>query len=167
VQSIASLSSLDFSNNLIRYFSNISDRDLVDKCGVAQLVSDTRFMSESILQDFTRALITMTEMEASDKKQNESATRPVDEFKADSCLVSLEKMVGAISEKIAPPSDESRAWLEMILVETSLRNRDRFSLLWSPISTHYYKTLGRVSGIAGAEIVVKFDYTTERSVRPL
>jgi hypothetical protein len=39
-------------------------------------------------------------------------------------------------------SAASISWLEMILVEISLRNRDRFSLYWPVLKLHYQKCLG-------------------------
>ena len=39
--------------------------------------------------------------------------------------------------RVSPPSAATIAWLENVLVEVILRNRDRFTLLWPILSTHY------------------------------
>jgi hypothetical protein len=39
-------------------------------------------------------------------------------------------------------SASSIAWLEMMLVELSLRNRDRFAICWPILKAHYQKCLG-------------------------
>jgi hypothetical protein len=36
----------------------------------------------------------------------------------------------------------SISWLEMMIVEISLRNRDRFAIIWPILKSHYIKTLG-------------------------
>ncbi|KAJ1390138.1 hypothetical protein B484DRAFT_439804, partial [Ochromonadaceae sp. CCMP2298] len=46
------------------------------------------------------------------------------------------------------------SWLEMILVEVSLRNRDRFTSFWPILKAHYLRTL------TGPH--VRLSYTTER-----
>ena len=156
-------------------------RDLVEKCGISQLVSDTRFMSEPILQDFTTSLVNMTEMNSEDCLNDPTQDQTSESFEAkdeiDPSVAELNRFVASVASNMPQPSESSRCWLEMILVETSLRNRDRFSLLWPIISKHYEKTLGNVNSIGtvttGAateattrtvDTVVKFDYSTERRV---
>ena len=153
-------------------------RDLVEKCGISQLVSDTRFMSEPILQDFTTSLINMTEM---DYKTNQNVDVTNDNIASDTTanefelsIAKLHTFVTSVADNLPSPSESSRCWLEMILVETSLRNRDRFSLLWPIISKHYEKTLGNVNSLStvatGATAerqsvsMIRFDYITERRV---
>ena len=53
-------------------------------------------------------------------------------------------------------SSSSVAWLEMVLVEISLRNRDRFSTFWPILKHHYIRVL---SGP-----LVTLSYITERRV---
>jgi len=53
-------------------------------------------------------------------------------------------------------SSSSVAWLEMVLVEISLRNRDRFSTFWPVLKHHYIRVL---SGP-----LVTLSYITERRV---
>ena len=137
-------------------------RDLVEKCGIAQLVSDTRFMNESILQDFTISLISTTEsLENGNVKielKKEDSTDPN--------INQLQNLISDINSNLPPPSESSRSWLEMILVETALRNRDRFSLLWPHISMHYNRMLGRILENQSVDqqniSPIKFNYTTER-----
>jgi hypothetical protein len=51
-------------------------------------------------------------------------------------------------------SASSIAWLEMSVVEISLRNRDRFAVIWPILKKHYLETLTNVkSGLS---------YITER-----
>lgn len=41
---------------------------------------------------------------------------------------------------LAPPSEACSAWLEMILVEVVVRNRDRVSSFWSILESHYERS---------------------------
>jgi hypothetical protein len=83
-------------------------------------------------------------------------------------LNKLDLQLGTIVYFLPNPSESSRCWLEMVLVETALRNRDRFSLLWPHLSGHYGRTLGRMDQSCAASSagsladVIKFDYITER-----
>jgi len=126
-------------------------------------------MSEAILQDFTKTLISMTEMEVGEKSPDipptPAAPAREESAKLDQSLLGLSSLLSIITSNIPAPSESSRCWLEMILVETALRNRDRFSLLWPLISAHYSKTLGRVASSPAVDIVVKLDYSTERCER--
>lgn len=53
-------------------------------------------------------------------------------------------------------SSSTIAWLEMVLVEVSLRNRDRFHVFWAVLKHHYIRVLSGPS--------VKLSYITERRV---
>ena len=112
-------------------------------------------MSESALQDFVVALITMLEMEKPHEITRRVATSQNEAD--DVSLVGLQAVVAACMDRMPPPSESSRCWLEMILVQTTLQNNERFALLWPLISAHYSKMLGRESH-------VPFDYSTERRV---
>ena len=116
-------------------------------------------MSETILQDFTKSLIVMMEMEEPARVTERSVASEHESPYVEPSLVGLHNLVSFIAEGIPPPSESSCAWLEMIRVETSIRNRDRFSLLWPLISAHYSKMLGRNQA---SDAIVKFNYATER-----
>lgn len=53
-------------------------------------------------------------------------------------------------------SSATIAWLEIVLVEVSLRNRDRFSIIWPSLKNHYLKVL--------SSTYAKFSYITERRI---
>eukprot|EP01038_Epipyxis_sp_PR26KG_P004477 gene4477-6328_t len=59
-------------------------------------------------------------------------------------------------ESNKPISASSVAWLEMIIVEVALRNRDRFGSFWPILKQHYLKTL------IGSNVTLS--YITERRV---
>lgn len=69
-------------------------------------------------------------------------------------ISNLNKVIKSLL-KLPKSSTASCAWMEMMLVEATLRNRDRFSILWPIIAGHYIRTL---SGTA------KLSYTLERRV---
>jgi hypothetical protein len=79
---------------------------------------------------------------------------PTDERMEWSHMRNLNKVIKSLL-KLPKSSTASCAWMEMILVEATLRNRDRFSMLWPIIAGHYIRSL---SGTA------KLSYTLERRV---
>lgn len=130
---------------------------------IHHLVSDTRFMAEADLAVFVASLVQATE----------SACRPSTlDLVAEADGHAGSSSTGASCRKIlvaevlrraelsaASPqcrSSASVAWFEMLLVEISLRNRDRFGAVWPILSEHYARTL--------RERPVPVSYVTERYV---
>jgi len=100
---------------------------------------------------------------ASDLSALQAASSESESVIDESILNNLRQLIFSVSCTLSSPSDCSRCWLEMILVETALRNRDRFSLLWPHISSHFAKMLGRSHSLSARD-TVRFDYVTERRV---
>ena len=140
---------------------------LVAGCGVSQLLSDSRFLSEGNLCAMVKSLVSVAESkddihvssEALDvdslsepdstkvEEPSPKQARVRDEFLAKCCTA----LKGHNSFSMA-----TVAWLEMVLVEISLRNRDRFQALWPALKHHYLRTL------CGSQ--VELSYVTERRV---
>ncbi len=70
-------------------------------------------------------------------------------------VLSLVKSIArsAVNSGISLPSACSCAWMEMVLVEVSLRNRDRFATIWPVVGRHYCATLNAAAYLS---------YITER-----
>jgi hypothetical protein len=49
----------------------------------------------------------------------------------------LAQFLEHVSASLPPPTEASTAWLEMVLVESSMRNRDRMGIIWPIVSKHY------------------------------
>ena len=54
------------------------------------------------------------------------------------------------------------SWLEILLVDVALRNRDRFSVVWPLLRDHYKRTLFGAGD--GGGVSIKLSYITERYV---
>lgn len=137
-------------------------------CHVAQLVPDSRFLPENSLDAVLRSLVCVTECK-------DETVRAIAEF-AEAALaevspepepeVSYTEERWSVGELLARCtsalqgrqsfSSASVAWLEMVLVEVSLRNRDRFQSFW-PILKHHY-----IRSLCGSS--VQLSYITERRV---
>jgi hypothetical protein len=134
---------------------------------VGQLVSDSRFLSEASLDAMLRSLVCVAECK-------DEAQRSIAEF-AEAALAEISDLPppsqpaderwgseGFLAECSAAVqckhsfSSSSVAWLEMVLVEVSLRNRDRFQSFWPTLKHHYVRVLcGSAVGLS---------YVTERRV---
>ena len=146
-------------------------------CGVAQLVSDTRFYSEGTLCDFFSALVAAAEggdgldsvrsietmadpcssdsmAQAGEREVCEAKEKEDQNDQNSNSLSSCNRIEKSLAVVTATMDDQllaassfelisacSVSWLENILVEASLRNRDRLSLLWDLLSQHYEATI--------------------------
>jgi hypothetical protein len=109
-------------------------------------------MSEFGLRSFVEALMDFTEV--MDAHLHDSCGK--NDFYLESCKPQMMNNVQAINLKIKSSLAVSRssvAWFEMLLVEISLRNRDRFGTVWPLLSAHYSRIL------MGS---LTFSYITER-----
>ena len=131
---------------------------MVSACGIAQIVSDTRFYSEDVLSVFLEALVAVTQAADGFHGHGQNGHSSVaDSKKPDQGIggkaahspasLSLEGCIDGISDAMLSSSavvfvsPSSVSWLENLLVETSLRNRDRLFLFWILLSQHYEKTI--------------------------
>ena len=130
---------------------------MIAQCGVANLVSDSRFLNETALRGFFTSLLAAAEggrsfERASDTSTSVSTSTPL----AAALAAELQEDVGNDVSKLMARLQElllkqytslptasaaSTAWLEILVVETSLRNRDRFALLWPDLSQHYHRCI--------------------------
>ena len=160
-------------------------RSEIGNSGIIQLVSDSRFLSEAVLQQFLKSLISVIEVKedvftvvmdnthevmdntlmtitgvtglsgcSRQQQQQQQALDSIqvvngkyDEFFSQ-CRQSLNSRFSFSSSTIA--------WLEMIVVDVSLRNRDRFNIIWPILKHHYLKVL------SGS--YVKLSYIAERRI---
>lgn len=136
--------------------SPIIFREMVAACGIAQIISDTRFYSEDTLCYFFESLVAVTETADGFEHvrvQSESikASEHTSTEKSSHCSVcaGLQAIMGELSGALLRSSSEafvspsSVTWLENLLVEASLRNRDRLSLFWTMLAQHYETTIKR------------------------
>ena len=131
---------------------------MVSACGIAQIVSDTRFYSEDVLTVFLEALVVVAQAADGFHGNSENVeSSMVDSKKPDTGIekkgahspasLCLACCVDGISDSMLSSSavvfvsPSSVSWLENLLVETSLRNRDRLFIFWILLSQHYEKTI--------------------------
>ncbi len=104
-------------------------------------------MSERGLSNFVAVLIRAAESDFSRVKHETSTAALVDVVCMDRNLGSLRRISRVFEEielslrSARSISSSSVAWLEMLLVEVSLRNRDRFGVIWPLLIRHYTETL--------------------------
>ena len=122
--------------------------------GIEQLFSDSRFLEEDKLQLFLKSLISAVE---SDQRGNISAESNLldsgvlnSELGISSTILScgelaakaIEELSGRLRKRQRVLSAAAVSWLEMLLVEVALRNRDRFASIWPLLRDHYTRTIG-------------------------
>lgn len=131
---------------------------MVVSCGVAQLVPDTRFLGENTLQYFFESLILAAEIgDGFVQPPSSSATVNGESIPEIEISMNRRKDVGVIESELEASISElsgllsvslrsrisasSVSWLENLIAEASLRNRDRLSVLWRLLSQHYEMTI--------------------------
>ena len=126
---------------------------MIEACGIAQLVPDTRLLGDESLLLFTGTLIATAETSDGFSPDAEPTTHAVSygDYANGHQHVSvvapyvkaLQAVGGHAFATLATKcvSASSVCWLEMILASVCARNRDRFSILWPLMSTHYRNTL--------------------------
>lgn len=92
---------------------------------------DSRYMADASLYAFVSALVSL--IEGFDDDKNGSATVSRSSY---SLISSTQRCA-----KWKSVSHSSVAWLEILLVDVALRNRDRFVLIWPVLELHYTRTL--------------------------
>ena len=141
----ASVVFLNFNAYYLFYF-----RIIVKATSVEKLVSDSRYMADANLTAFVSALIGIIEG-LDEEKPNSPNSAAVAPGNVLSGAVKSSYSLLATTPKIAKfksISHSSVAWLEMLVVDVALRNRDRFVLIWPILELHYTRTLCVVSSIS-------------------
>jgi hypothetical protein len=111
---------------------------------ISIVIPETKYLPDSSLIDMVTAIIRMSE----DAKVSSSRPKsPQSAYDDESAL------------DLPPISAASAAWLENILVDIALRNRERLLIIWPLLRAHYVNTLGQG--------VVISSYITERRVQGL
>ena len=119
---------------------------------IEHLVTDSKFLEEGRISLYFEKLCAAAErglVEGSRPCPNGddlSATTVVNKCDAEEDPVvsdggrgvqDLNLFLDKVSASLPAPTEASTAWLEMVLVESSLRNRDRIGLIWPMVSNHY------------------------------
>lgn len=151
------------------YISFYDIRSVIGGAGTAQLISDSRFLSEKSLDTLLRSLVGVAEakdnlsaaskVSSTDTQQEGDGAALFSRNSSEQLLFSTKAFLAESHAALAQRhsfSSSSVAWLEMVLVEISLRNRDRFSTFWPILKHHYIRVL---SGP-----LVTLSYITERRV---
>lgn len=142
-------------------------------CGVTRLVADTRFLTESTLLTFFWTLVSAAEGEkisaiaptviSSPMSRSSSssgivtrseAVRPKSHRSSETILSELNALIERQASALPGSSSASCSWMEIIVVDSALRNRDRFAVLWPILESHYERTLLRTN--------VPLSYANER-----
>jgi hypothetical protein len=125
-------------------------RTLVYNSGIGRIVSDSRYLTEQSLFNSLLAIICCTESSEESTHTNKfqscaklchSHMVEDDEDTAAVCAALGEKL-NRLYDMLPNCSECSCSWLEMLLADIVLRNRDRFSLIWPTLEQHYKCTLG-------------------------
>jgi hypothetical protein len=144
-------------------------RRLVVESDIGRLVNDSRYLTENSLVGCLVAVLACTESsdDGCDRPHIWAKSLKLFKLLSESVVKSSEvvdngDVVSSLGERLAslcaslPPSGESScAWLEMQLVDITLRNRDRFALTWQLLDSHYRITLGATASLS---------YVTERYI---
>jgi len=117
----------------------------VTSCGITSFIADTRWLHETILVNkFIQSLIQITH--ASDislpHKRNGDDTKGKEEPAVAASPESIiDEIYTGLQGQLPVISPASCAWFELILYEITIRNRDRFHLIWPVLEKHYTKCI--------------------------
>lgn len=115
---------------------------------ILQIISDSKFLEEKCIILYFQQLCHVMERKGQNGKFNsqiitgsslEPVYEPVNSLGGYG-IENLKQYLIDVSKKFPIPTEASSAWLEMVLVEATMRNRDRFSLIWPMISAHYSRS---------------------------
>lgn len=155
-------------------------RQILFESGLGQLVSDSRFMEEPALQQFLVGLIAAVESDQRgdfDFQVSQGFTtspEPAAAAPHSSFTLSCGEVAAAAVDKLTQQLRRHRrpalsaaavSWLEVLLVDVALRNRDRFSVVWPLLRDHYKRTLSGAGD--GGAASIKLSYITERYVEAI
>lgn len=130
-------------------------RQMMVEENVLQIISDSKFLEEKCILLYFQQLCHAMERKGQNIRANslvflgsslEPVYEPVNSLGGHG-IEELKQYLIDVSRKLPPPSEASSAWLEMVLVEAALRNRDRMSLIWPMISAHYSRPFGEDESI--------------------
>lgn len=163
------------SENNKRLVWDESLRASVAKTSICSLVTESKFLPESVLTALMRCIAQSTEYytlpEGSADMQlivDYENLPPMEVLSAEDLCLRGDLLPGTagyglLLRELAPKekicrsmSASSIAWLEMVLVELALRNRDRFQVCWPTLRAHYLRSLGSNS--------FKLSYVAERQM---
>ncbi len=111
----------------------------IEKTAVASLISESKFLSDGALCNFLMSVI-----RAGERKLVHSAlpkVEAVNKLSAPSCIFGFMEQCNRQLDFSKILSFASASWLEAVLVEVVLRNRDRFNLCWPIVLSHYSSTI--------------------------
>ncbi len=114
------------------------------------MISDTRFMSEDGLSAFVKSLVRSAEATLPARTSCPTTTAPCADIsgsidvgiKTRDFMDRISTAVEGVASGPKAVSRASVAWFEMLLVEVSLRNRDRFGVIWPILAEHYRTAVG-------------------------
>ena len=150
-------------------------RQMLLESGLGQLVSDSRFMEGPALQKFLSGLIAAAESDQRGDFDFQITHRPSSSPEAATAAQSgltlscgevaaaaVDNLTQQLWRRKKPAlSAAAVSWLEVLLVDVALRNRDRFSVVWPLLRDHYKRTLFGAEDGGGS---IQLSYITERYV---
>lgn len=110
-------------------------------CGLNEIVSDTRFWGESALISFVNSLIFSTERGRPKSPTVFDESVITEDISIVESMSPLQEVVMETINALPSVSFPTETWMEMVLVEIALRNRERFHVLWPVLAAHYRSTL--------------------------
>ena len=134
-------------------------KELVSSCAVDGIITGSRFLSDKQLCSFVAALIFCSEL--CGRQPLSLGTSNTNE--------GVDDLLDAILKASLTLSFSSCAWLEMVIVESSVRNRERFGLMCSPVVDHYlsFSSLPNPSYVAERRIFGLLKIAARMLSRPL
>jgi hypothetical protein len=136
----------------------------VYNCGVSEIISDSKFVDDAVILQCVQALVNLSDSFSGwgGIKQNACAvgdtSNPADSFdwswnqhyaEADMVGTMLAESLAQLPEL----SLASTSWLEVVLVEVVVRNRDRMAALWPSLAVHYIRSAVALSTKASGDSV--------------
>ena len=147
----------------------------VSGCGVSEIISDSKFVDDVVILKCVKALVNLSDNFSGwgEIKQDNSLAITDDIHSADNFDWSwnqhyaevdmIRSLVADNLSQLPELSLASTSWLEVVLVEVVVRNRDRMASLWPSLAVHYIRSAVALSTKACSD-----DMTTAgRATSPL
>ena len=151
-------------------------RSSIAQSGIVDIIVDSKFVDDDVLKKYVLAVSNLSD---SSTGWGHSFFRSIDVFAPEvdesktafdwswnNHYAKLQELQGCMEGAVlemSTPSLSSTSWLEVILVEFVLRNRDRIDCVWPTLAQHYIRSAVAIS----AEDAISLDKSSPQQQQPL
>ena len=132
----------------------------IEKCGIAKLITESKFIEDAAIMNCVGAIVNLTDnfsgwgndLQIFGSNGSSRKEQPVEfDWSWDRYHAEVNMVATLLSDtllNLPEMSVASSSWLEVVLVEIVVRNRDRISVLWPALAVHYIRSAVELSTIS-------------------